>query len=106
MKAMRKVIVALTTTLLAGQALAVSDSNKTVQSAGVQSPNAYFRVNEALSANCNFNVIYIGDLSTPGARAMYATVLSAQATGKPLTTVAYNVASTGECTATQVEVSS
>lgn len=86
--------------------MAASDSNKTVQSAGVQSPNAYFRVNEALSVSCSFNVLYIGDLSAPGARAMYATVLSAQATGRPLTTIAYNVAPTGECTVTQVEVSS
>ena len=106
MKTMHKAMLALAAALLAGQAMAASDSNKTVQSAGVQSPNAYFRVNEALSVSCVFNVIYIGDLSTPGARAMYATVLSTQATGKPLSTISYNVAPTGECTATQVEVSS
>lgn len=106
MKTQVKALLFLALTLTTAQAMAVDESNKTVKSAGVQSPNAFFRVNEALSGNCNFSVIYIMDLSSPGSRAMYATVLSAQANGKPLAAISYNVSPSGDCTATMIEAGS
>jgi len=90
----------------ASTAMAADDYNKTVAATGVQAGTGYFRTNEPLSVNCQYNVIYIANLSTDaGQRAMYATVLAALNAGQHISHVNYNVDASGLCTAALVESS-
>lgn len=89
---------------ISSAALAVDDYNRTVNAAGVQSGTGYFSTVEQTSAGCLYGVIYIPNLSADaGQRTMYATVLSAQSGSRKITHVAYDVDSTGRCTASLIE---
>ncbi|GLQ88656.1 hypothetical protein GCM10007898_22260 [Dyella flagellata] len=86
-------------------AMAASDDNKTVASAGVQQGTGYFRLVEPTSVSCLYSVIYIPNLSTDaGQRAMYATVLAAESSSRKIAHLSYDVDSMGRCNASLVEI--
>jgi hypothetical protein len=88
-------------------AMAADDYNKTIAAAGIQSGNGYLRTNEQLSVGCLYGIVYIWNVGNDaGQRAMYGTVLAAQAAGQKISHLGYTVDASGACMATLVEVAS
>lgn len=85
-------------------AMGTEDYNKTLAVAGVQGGVGYFKVQEATSVNCKYETFYIGSLSDAFNRSVYATVLSAQASGKKITRLGYTLGSDGSCLVNLLEV--
>ena len=71
----------------------VTDFNRTINQVGTElsgtTNRAYFSVNEALSSNCAFGIIYF-DLAADWGKAAYATLLTARAAGNLLSRIDYN----------------
>lgn len=82
-------IVCLSISLLTLSAEAASETNKTITCLGAQASSAYVCVTPALTLSCPYNLLSIPDLNTAAGRTAYATLLSALATGKPLSRIDY-----------------
>ena len=67
----------------AGQAVAVTELNKSITSVGVQGTLSYISVSPPPSG-CLYNLIYIADISTASGRSLYATLMMAMSSGKNL----------------------
>lgn len=92
-------------------ASAVTETNKTILSMGVQdtvpgTPRAYVSLSPPLARNCLYGIAYIPDLSIAGGTALYAILQRAYSVSKPLSRVDYDQDSTsGNCFITLIEVS-
>jgi len=85
-------------------AIAAEDANRTVDRVGVQGNNAYFTAKEGFSQNCQWASIYL-DISTSFGKAAYSNILAAKTSGKKLSRVAYDQATSGgSCTLSLVEM--
>jgi len=82
-------------------ASAVTDTNRTVTSVGVQGNQAYFTVSPALSGSCLYDIVYILDLANSG-KFLYGNLISAYSAGLVLQRVDYTVLGNGTCQATLV----
>jgi hypothetical protein len=83
---------------------ATVETGRTLTGVAVEEPNqAYFRIAEALTGSCAYNVIYI-DLSKSTGKPHLALLLSARAMGKKLAVIAYNQDGTGRCWVSSLEM--
>ena len=83
---------------------ATVETSRTLTGVAVEDPNqAYFRVAEALTGSCAYNVVYV-DLTKTTGKPHLALLLSARAMGKKLAVVAYNQDATGRCWVSSLEM--
>lgn len=92
-------------------ASAVTETNKTIVSMGVQDtasggpPLAYAFLSPPLALNCMYGIAYIKDLSTAGGTALYAVLQRAYSLSKPLSRIDYDRdGNTGTCIISLIEV--
>lgn len=90
--------------ILPAISMAATDADRTITKTGAQGDVAYVYVSPAPSTSCLYGVLYIATTSTSSGKAMYATLLSAQSAGKPLTRVDYTVQGDGTCNITLIEM--
>jgi hypothetical protein len=81
-------------------AAAGDDNNRTISSLGSQG-TGYVQFTGSLSQPCLFGLVYLPDLSQPGARGMFAILLAAQARGATVS-ASYTMDASGACTATKI----
>ena len=99
-----KVFLLCLTLVFSLQVNASIDTNKKVNVIGVSGEQAHFSVKEGLSETCKWNMIYFSITSDFG-KMSYATLLSAQATNKPLYRIVYSKNPTSElCTMSLIEI--
>ena len=112
---MNKMIVLALCLLASFPAGAVTETNKTVVSMGVQDTassgggsgvsQAYVILSPALTANCVYGIAYIKDLSTPGGTALLSVMQKAYSLAKPLSRIDYDRdGTTGQCFISLLEV--
>ena len=108
---MKKLIVLVLCSLASFSASAVTETNKTILSMGIQDtlsggpPVAYVIPNPPLALNCLYGVAYIRDLSTAGGTALYAILQKAYSLSKPLSRIDYDQNGLrGECYISLIEV--
>ncbi len=106
-----KTLIAFVLCLLASfSASAVTETDKTIVSMGVQdtvpgTPRAYVILSPALASNCLYGVAYVRDLSTAGGTALYAILQRAYSLSKSLSRIDYDQESTsGNCFISLIEV--
>lgn len=85
-------------------AMAVTDVDRTITKVGAQNNVAYVTVTPATSTSCLYGVLYIADTSTASGKALYATLLTARSSDKPLTRVDYAVQGDGTCNISLLEI--
>ncbi len=83
--------------LISFSSFAVTDTNRTITSVGVQGGGGYVVVSPATSTTCLYNVLYF-DANTIGGRLIYGVLLAAYSTGMPLKRIDYAVDGTTRCT--------
>ena len=97
-------------------ASAVTETNKTIVSMGVQDttststapvvPQAYVILSPPPTANCMYGIAYIKDLSTPGGTALLSMLQRAYSLSRPLSRIDYSLdGASGQCFITLIEVS-
>ncbi len=96
-------------------ASAVTETNKTIVSMGVQDTasggasgvaQAYVILSPAPTTNCLYGIVYIKDVSTAGGTALLSMLQRAYSLTKPLSRVDYSQDSTsGQCFISLIEVS-
>ena len=96
-------------------ASAVTETNKTILSMGVQDtssggtvsgvPQAYVILSPALAINCLYGIVYIKDVSTAGGTALLSMLQRAYSLSKPLSRVDYDQNGFGgQCFISRIEV--
>ena len=93
---------------------AVTETNKTIVSMGVQDTasggasgvaQAYVILSPALATNCLYGIVYIKDVSTAGGTALLSMLQRAYSLSKPLSRVDYSQDSAGgQCFISLIEV--
>lgn len=102
---MKKLVAFITCLMISFSAAATTDRNMTVVTTGVQGGSSYITLSPALSGTCLYGVLYLSNMETsPFARAMYATLLTAVSSGKPLARVDYAPDASGVCFISLLEV--
>lgn len=87
-----------------GSAIAVTETNKTIDRLGVQGGNAYFDVKESLTLTCAWGNIYL-DITTDFGKAAYSNLLAAKSSGRILSRIDYSQTTAGgQCNLDLVEV--
>ena len=110
MKKLIAAVFASVVALSASSAFAATDFNKTITKIGAQNGVAYISVSPALTigaaGTCQFDIVYVADISTPAGKSYFATLLTAYSQGKPLSRIDYfNVGAAGTtCNLNLVEV--
>ncbi len=102
---MKKLFTFITCLMISFSAAATTDRNMTIGTTGVQGGSAYITLSPALSGTCLYSVLYLANIETSaGARAMFATLLTAISSGKPLARVDYAPDASGLCFISLLEV--
>jgi hypothetical protein len=109
---MKKLIAFVLCFLASFSASAVTETNKTIISMGVQhttvpggTPLAYVNLSPPMALNCLYGIAYIQDLSTAGGTALYAMLHRAYSLSKPLSRIDYDQNSTsGQCVISLIEL--
>ena len=112
---MKKLIAIVLCFLASFSASAVTETNKTIVSMGVQDTTsggasgvaqAYVIRSPAPTTNCLYGVAYIKDLSTAGGTALLSLLQRAYSVSKPLSRIDYDQNSTsGQCFISLIELS-
>lgn len=103
---MKKLTLFVLCLLASFSANAATDYNRAITSIGAQNTIAYINLTPAPSTTCLYNLVYISDTSTSSGKALYATLLTAYAQGKPLQRVDYAVQPSGQCWISLIQVGS
>jgi hypothetical protein len=91
-------------------ASAVTETNKTIVSMGVQDTGfgvsqAYVILSPAPTTNCLYGIAYIRDLSTAGGTALLSMLQKGYSLSKPLSRIDYSLDSTnGQCFISLIEL--
>lgn len=83
-------------------AFANDDFDRTIDRIGIQFNSAFVVFKEGLSAPCG--AVNTGSLSDSQGKAMYATLLTAKASGGKVFHIGYAVNADGSCSATSLEL--
>lgn len=112
---MKRWIVLVLCLLASFSAGAVTETNKTIVSMGVQDttsglsgqglPQAYAILSPPPTGGCTYDIVYIKDLSTPGGTALLSILQRAYSLAKPLSRIDYDrISAGGQCFITLIEV--
>lgn len=84
------------------QASATDDYNRTINTVGATSSQAYVEFKEGLSYPCVFGIVYLPDPNTGPGKSMLAVLLAAQARGATLAAVSYSADAGNQCVASNI----
>lgn len=84
-------------------AMATVEYNKAIAHVGVQGSMGYVTLSVAPSAGCNWGGVYL-NVTTDGGKALLSLLLTAYASGRPLSRIDYTKAADGTCTADLIEM--
>lgn len=84
------------------QASATEDYNRTINTVGATSGQAYVEFKEGLSYACKFGIVYLPDPNTGPGKSMLAVLLAAQARSATIATISYSADAGNFCTASNI----